>query len=103
MLAVIARQLGSLLCEEETREGLAADGMPGEDIQTTLATLSSSAMNGVEERLLRWTRETVWYEPRIIQKSTQRLLQEVGPQVTLEAIGTAAICNTLARLSLVRQ
>jgi alkylhydroperoxidase family enzyme len=103
MLAVIARQLGSLLCEEETKEGLAADGMPGEDIQTTLATLSSSAMNGVEERLLRWTRETVWYEPQIIQKSTQRLLQEVGPEVTLEAIGTAAICNTLARLSLVRQ
>jgi alkylhydroperoxidase family enzyme len=103
MLAVIARQLGSRLCEMETCEGLAADGVPAEDIQTILLTLSSPAMEGVEERLLRWTRETVWYEPRIIQDSTRRLLADVGPEITLEAIGTAALCNTLARLSLVRQ
>ncbi len=103
MLAVIARQLDSTLCEEETRESLAVDGVPRADIQAILSTLTSSAMNGVEERLLRWTRETVWYEPRIIQNSTKRLLQEVGPEIALEAIGTAALCNTLARLSLVRQ
>jgi len=103
MLAVIARQLGSRLCEEETLESLAADGASMEDIQTILSTLSSPAMTGVEERLLRWTRETVWYEPRVIQNSTRRLLSEVGLEIALEAIGTAALCNTLARLSLVRQ
>jgi alkylhydroperoxidase family enzyme len=103
MLAVIARQLGSRLCEEETRESLTADGMPAEDVQAILSTLSSPAMNGVEERLLRWTRETVWYEPRVIQNSTRRLLGEVGPEIAVEAIGTAALSNTLARLSLVRQ
>ena len=103
MLAVIARQLGSRLCEEETRESLAADGVPREEIQTILSTLSSPAMTGAEERLLRWTRETVWYEPRVIQNSTRRFLGEVGPEIALEAIGTAALCNALARLSLVRQ
>ena len=35
--------------------------------------------------------------------STRRLLDEVGEGIALEAIGTASICNTLARLSLVRQ
>jgi hypothetical protein len=103
MLAVIARQLGSRLCEEETSESLAAEGVPGDEIQMVLSTLSSHAMNGAEERLLRWTRETVWYEPRIIQSSTRRLLGDVGAEIALEAIGTAALCNTLARLSLVRQ
>jgi alkylhydroperoxidase family enzyme len=103
ILAVIARQLDSRLCEEETRASLAADGMPSEDVQAIISTLASSAMNGVEERLLRWTRETVWYEPKIIQKSTRRLLGEVGPEIALEAVGTAALCNTLARLSLIRQ
>jgi len=67
------------------------------------ATLSSPLLSDIEERLLRWTRETVWYEPRVIQNSTRRLRDEVGESLTLEAIGTAAIGNTLARLSLVRQ
>ena len=52
---------------------------------------------------MRWTRETVWYEPRAIQDSTRRLLAEVGEQRALEALGSAALCNTLARLALVRQ
>ena len=103
MLAVIARQLGSQLCEEEVRESLAAEGMPEADVRQVLSTLRSPALTPLEERLLVWTRETVWYEPRVIQESTRRLLAEVGEAVTLEAIGTAAICNSLARLSLVRQ
>ena len=43
-------------------------------------------MTALEATLLRWTRETVWYEPR-----------------ALEALGGAAVCNSLARLALVRQ
>ncbi len=103
MLAVIARQLGSLLCEEEARGSLADEGMPEAEIGLILSTLRSPSLTSVEDRLLQWTRETVWYEPRIIQDSTRRLLSELGEEVTLEAIGTAAICNSLARLSLVRQ
>jgi alkylhydroperoxidase family enzyme len=103
MLAVIARQLGSRLCEEETRESLAEEGLAKPQTDAILATLGSPALTSVDERLLRWTRETVWYEPRVIQNSTRRLLSEIGEELTLEAIGTAALCNTLARLSLVRQ
>jgi len=60
-------------------------------------------MTPLESTLLRWTRETVWYEPRTIQASTRRLLEELGEEQALEAIGSAALGNTLARLSLVRQ
>lgn len=103
MLAVIARQLGSRLCEEEARVSLAEEGLSEPQTEAILATLSSPVLTSVEERLLRWTRETVWYEPRVIQNSTRRLLSEIGEELTLEAIGTAALCNSLARLSLVRQ
>jgi hypothetical protein len=68
-----------------------------------LSALSAASMTPLEATLLRWTRETVWYEPRSIQNSTRRLLDGIGEQKTLEAIGTAALCNTLARMSLVRQ
>jgi hypothetical protein len=102
MLAVIARQLGSQLCEWEACESLAGEGFPVEESATLLATLASATMTSLETTLLRWTRETVWYEPRSIQNSTRRLLGEIGEQKALEAIGSAALCNTLARLSLVR-
>jgi alkylhydroperoxidase family enzyme len=103
MMAVIARQLGARYCEEETLRYLAGEGLPAEDVGEILAALSSPLLSDIEERLLRWTRETVWYEPRVIQKSTRSLRDDVGERVTLEAIGTAAIANTLARLSLVRE
>ncbi len=103
MLAVIARQLGSRMCEQETRASLVEEGLSEQEIETILSALRSPVLTSVEERLLRWTRETVWYEPRIIQNSTRRLLAELGETITLEAVGTAALFNTLARLSLVRQ
>jgi alkylhydroperoxidase family enzyme len=103
ILAVIARQLGSQLCEQEASDGLAREGLPAQDTQDLLATLSPASMTDLEARLVRWTRETVWYEPRAIQDSTRRLLSEVGEQRALEALGSAAVCNTLARLALVLQ
>lgn len=103
MMAVIARQLGARYCEEETLRFLAGEGVPEKDVAEILAALSSPLLSDVETRLLRWTRETVWYEPRIIQNSTRKLCDDVGESLTLEAIGTAAIANTLARLSLVRE
>ena len=103
ILAVIARQLGSQLCEQEAREHLVQEGLSAQETEALLATLSSAAMTPLESTLLRWTRETVWYEPRTIQTSTRRLLGELGEERALEAVGSAALCNTLARLSLVRQ
>jgi alkylhydroperoxidase family enzyme len=103
MLAVVSRQLGSTLCEEEARQGLLSEGLAEEQYAQILATLSSPVLEPLELTLLRWTRETVWYEPRSIQDSNRRLMTGVGEERTLEAIGTAAICNSLARLSLVRQ
>jgi alkylhydroperoxidase family enzyme len=103
MLAVVARQLGSQLCERETRESLVAKGLSESQVQDILDTLSSSSLTPEENRLLRWTRETVWYEPRIIQNSTRRLADDLGEEVALEAVGSAALFNALARLSLVRQ
>ena len=103
ILAVIARQLGSQLCEQEVKESLVQEGLSKQDSEALLATLSVASMTPLESTLLRWTRETVWYEPRTIQNSTRRLLEELGEERALEAVGSAALCNTLARLSLVRQ
>jgi alkylhydroperoxidase family enzyme len=101
MLAVVARQLGSPLCEEEARADLLRQGLAGDEVDEVLSTLASG--DELETRLLRWTRETIWYEPREIQRSTRVLLECTDPATTTEAVGSAAVCNTLARLSLVRQ
>jgi alkylhydroperoxidase family enzyme len=103
MMAVIARQLGSRICEEEARLCLGGAGLAAPEVDTILSTLSSPVLTPLEATLVRWTRETVWYEPRVIQNSTRRLQGELGEERTLEAVGTAAVGNTLARLSLVKQ
>jgi alkylhydroperoxidase family enzyme len=103
ILAVVARQLGSQLCEQEVKESLAEEGLSARETEMLLATLNLATMTQLESTLLRWTRETVWYEPRTIQDSTRRLLGELGEKRTLDAVGSAALGNALARLSLVRQ
>ena len=103
MFAIVARQLGSRLCEEEARVHLEREGLSPPEIDAILSTLTSPGMTDLETKLVRWTRETVWYEPRLIQDSTRRLLADVGEQRAIEAVGTAALCNSLSRLSLVRQ
>jgi hypothetical protein len=53
-----------------------------------------------EARLLDWARETVRYETGPIQKRTRALGASVSAGVLLEAVGTAAISNTAARLAM---
>jgi len=100
MLAVIARSLDCRFCEKAARSDLEALGLPADRFDQILATLAAPELSQLEGRLLSWARETVHYEPGIIQKRTRALAGEVGVDVLLEAVGTAAVSNSAVRLSM---
>jgi alkylhydroperoxidase family enzyme len=100
MFAIVARTLGSRLCEDEARRLLAAEDFAQSEIESALATLNSSRLPPDEARMLPWVRGTVHYQVAAIQNQTRALGAAVGPSAVLEAIGVAALANATVRLAM---
>ena len=100
MFGVIGRALECAYCEGEVTERLAQLGMPATEVQASLASLSDPRLDAMEAPLLAWARDTVRYQTLDIQKRTHALLERIGPERTLEAIGTAALANASVRLAM---
>ena len=100
MLAVIARALGCAHGEAECRQLLAAEGL-GAELDGILATLTSPALDHRERRLVPFARETVRYQPAVIQRRIREVCAGFTPEETLESVGFLALGNALCRLSVV--
>jgi alkylhydroperoxidase family enzyme len=104
LFAVVARSLGCKVCEPGARTVLAKEGVASETVDEVLATLASRTLDPVETRLVPWVRDTVRYQqPSEIQRKTRALLDAVGVDVTLEAIGIAALANATVRIAMLAQ
>lgn len=103
MIAVIAHTLRCDLCEGEARSLLSAEGMAAADIDELLSKLSLSELTDDERHLIRWTRETVHFETGPMQRQTADLMDTLGEEVTLEAIGVAALGNAMVRIGMLAQ
>ena len=55
-------------------------------------------LSPIERLLVRFARETIWYEPAPLQRRARMLRERLsGPQL-LEAIGVASLANGLCRM-----
>jgi alkylhydroperoxidase family enzyme len=98
MLAVVARGLDCQLCAPEIGEALQREGLNERALTQALAQLHDPELDAGERLLLRFARETIWYEPESLQRSARALRDGLsGPQL-LEAIGVAALANGLCRM-----
>jgi alkylhydroperoxidase family enzyme len=100
MFAVVARLLDCSFCNEEARIRLATEGMARDEIESCLSSFASPNLNAQESSILAWTRDTVHYEPQLIQKQTRALLDTIGAEALLEAVGVAALANATVRLTM---
>jgi alkylhydroperoxidase family enzyme len=101
MFAVVARTLQSPAFEQACEQALEGRGWSREDIQSGIESLSPRNFSQKELNLLAWTRETVWYVPFEVQRRTADFAREhTDPEFLVEAVGTAALANALARLGL---
>lgn len=100
VFAVVARALACPFCETEAKRWLLKDGIGEAEADGILAHLASPRLDPVEARLVPFARETVRYRPAAIHERTRELLDALGPQRLLEAVGTAALANSVVRLGM---
>jgi alkylhydroperoxidase family enzyme len=99
MFAVIGRAAGCRWTEHEATDALAAEGFPAPACADVLANLASPALDAREQRLVPFARETVRYRNLALQARTRALAGEVALPELIEAVGTAALANSVARLT----
>jgi AhpD family alkylhydroperoxidase len=100
MIAVIGRALGCGTSERAARDGLAAEGLTGTDVDGILANLGSDKLDRRDALLVPFARETVRYQTGSIQRRTRELARELPTDEVLEAAGVAALANALGRASI---
>ena len=99
MFAVVARSLECEFCQDESRKMAKDLGFSDRDFDQALSSLSSPKLNEQESKILAWTRETVHYDARSIQALNSQMVKVIEPSVFVEAIGTAALANSIVRLA----
>ncbi len=98
MLAVIARGLGREGCAANTAEALQREGLDGAALTAVLTHLDAPELDDIERTLVRFARETIWYEPAALQRRARALRDVIsGPQF-VEAIGVASLANGVSRM-----
>jgi AhpD family alkylhydroperoxidase len=98
MLAVIARGLGCAVCALEIREALQREGLEEPALAQILTHLDAPELDEVERLLVRFARETIWYEPAVLQRRARALGAHLTDPQLLEAAGVASLANGLCRL-----
>lgn len=98
MLAVVARGLGCEVCGCEVGEALRGEGLTEAAVAQVLTHLDAPELDAVERLLVPFARETIWYEPALLQRRARALRDHLsGPQL-LEGIGVASLANGLCRM-----
>jgi len=60
--------------------------------------LRADVLDAVEQQLVPFARETVWYEPAQIQRRGRELLRTLSREQFLELVAVSALANVLCRL-----
>jgi AhpD family alkylhydroperoxidase len=98
MVAVIARGLGCDVCALEVSEALVSERLKKETIAQVLNHLDAPELDPVERLLVPFARETIWYEPAVLQRRARALRDRLSPPQLLEAIGVVSLANGLCRM-----
>jgi alkylhydroperoxidase family enzyme len=99
LLAVIARAAGCAYSEAEARRLLAPEGLGRAEVDDILTNLGSPRLEPREVRLVPFARETVHYQPAIIQRRMREIAQGLGSDEVLELVGVLALANAICRVS----
>jgi hypothetical protein len=100
MFAIVGRALDCRYTEAEARALLAADGYDAASVDAAVRTLADARLPPREAPLLSWVRDTIHYQTGAVQARTRALLNDIGRDATLEAIGVAALANGAVRLAM---
>ena len=98
MLAVTARGLDCQVCATEIEEALQQEGVDEPVLVQVLTHLDAPELDDVERVLVRFARETIWYEPAALQRRARALCDRLSEPQLIESIGVASLANGLCRM-----
>ncbi len=100
LFAVVARALGCPLSEAEAGRVLGELGMKADVVENVLAHLTAPELDPVEQLLVPFARETVWYnQAHPIQERAREMREAMKLEQFLEAVYTLAVANMVCRLA----
>jgi AhpD family alkylhydroperoxidase len=99
MFAIIARGLGCEVDALDIGEALEREGLNELTFTRVLTHLEAPELDDIERLLLRFARETIWYDPAVLQRRARTLLDRLSVPQFLEATGVAALANGLCRMA----
>ena len=94
----IARALGCATAEAEAVGLLAAEGVDDGTVHSVLGHLDAPGLTDTERVLVRFARETVWYEPGPLQRRACDIRDRLSERELVETIATVSMANMLCRL-----
>lgn len=99
LFAVVATGLGCGRSLDEGRAVLRAEGLDDAAIDHALTHLNGPDLEPVENLLLPFARDTIWYQPASVQRRAAALRGRLSPAELVEAIGVLSLANALCRLA----
>ena len=101
MFAVVSRGLPCEVCELEISRALQREGLDAAAVARLLTHLDAPELEPVERLLMSYARETLWYQPAVLQRHTRMLRDQLSPEQLIEAVGVAALANGICRMAAV--
>jgi len=101
MFAVVSRGLPCQVCELEITGALAREGLDAAAVARLLTHLDGPELEATERLLMSYARETLWYQPAMLQRHTRALRERLSAEQLVEAVGVAALANGLCRMAAV--
>ena len=99
LFAVVATGLNCDASLDDSRAVLRAEGLPDAAVDRALTHLQAPELDEVENLLLPFARDTIWYQPAPVQRRARELLQRLSPAQFVEAVGVLSLANALCRLT----
>ncbi|MEX2481236.1 MAG: hypothetical protein WD928_10275 [Gammaproteobacteria bacterium] len=99
MLATIAQGIDCAVCAQEIARLADAAALDVGEINRAAAHLDDPTLDSSERQLCEFARESLWYEPQIIQRKARALCEHLGEPRFVEALAIVALGNLLMRLA----
>jgi AhpD family alkylhydroperoxidase len=101
MFGVVSRGLPCQLCEHEISAALQREGLDPAAVARALTHLDGPQLTPEERLLMPFARETLWYQPAVLQRHTRAMAKNLSSEQLIEAVGVAALANGLCRMAAV--
>ncbi|HEX6017762.1 MAG TPA: hypothetical protein VFZ28_06660 [Burkholderiaceae bacterium] len=101
MFAVVSRGLPCEVCELEVTRALQHEGLDAATVTRLLGHLDGPELEPIERLLMAFARETLWYQPAVLQRHTRALRGQLSAEQLIEAVGVVALANGVCRMAAV--